>query len=95
LTLIHVSLQKSLNSLVVNCVPLSVNILFGTPNWYMILEMNYTALVAIMEAVVFTSIHYVNLFTAMKICMNPPLSFLKGPIRSRPHVEKGQVIGMV
>jgi hypothetical protein len=37
----------------------------------------------------------VNLSTTMKMCVNPPLAFLKGPTKSSPHVEKGQVIGMV
>jgi hypothetical protein len=43
----------------------------------------------------FTSIHFVNFSTAIKICVNPPLAFLKGPTESSPHVEKSQVIGMV
>jgi hypothetical protein len=48
-----------------------------------------------MEAVGFTSIHFVNLSTAMKMCVNPPLAFLKRPTKSSPYVKKGQVIGMV
>jgi hypothetical protein len=40
-------------------------------------------------------IHFVNLSTATKMCVNPPLAFLKGPTKSSPNVEKGQVIGMV
>jgi hypothetical protein len=69
--------------------------LLGTPNLYMISLMISTALAAIMEAAGFTSIHFVNLSTAMKMCVNPPLAFLKGPTKSGPNVEKGQVIGMV
>jgi hypothetical protein len=66
----------------------------------MISQMNYMALAAVMEAVSFTLIHLVNLSTAMKMCatkmcVNLPLAFLKGPTRFNPHVEKGQVIGMV
>jgi hypothetical protein len=61
----------------------------------MISLMNSTALVAIMVAVGFTLIHFVNLSTTMKMCVNPPLAFLNGPTRSSPHVEKDQVIGMV
>jgi hypothetical protein len=61
----------------------------------MISQMNYMALAAVMEAVSFTLIHLVNLSTATKMCVNLPLAFLKGPTRSNPHVEKGQVIGMV
>jgi hypothetical protein len=30
-----------------------------------------------------------------KMCVNPPLAYFKGPTKSSPHVEKGQVIGMV
>jgi hypothetical protein len=48
-----------------------------------------------MEVAGFVSIHLVNLSTTMKMCVNPPLAFLNGPIRSSPHVEKGQVISIV
>jgi hypothetical protein len=41
------SAQKSLNSLIVNWVMLSVIILLGTPNRYMIAQMNSMALAAI------------------------------------------------
>jgi hypothetical protein len=61
----------------------------------MIYLMNSTALATVIEAGGFTSIHFMNLSTATKICVNPPLAFLKGPTESSPHVEKGQVIGMV
>jgi hypothetical protein len=63
--------------------------LLGTPNLYMIFLMNSTALAAIMEAAGFTLIHFVNLSTAIKMCVNPPLAFLNIPTRSNPHVEKG------
>jgi hypothetical protein len=69
--------------------------LLGTPNLYMISLMNSIALAAMIEAASFTLIYFVNLSTAMKICVNPPLAFLKGPTKSSPHVEKGQVRGMV
>jgi hypothetical protein len=69
--------------------------LMGMPNRYMISQMNSTALAAVMDDVGFASIHLVILSTAMKICVNPPLSFLNLPTRSSPHVEKSQVIGMV
>jgi hypothetical protein len=62
---------------------------------YMISLMNYIALAAVIEVASFTPIHFVNLSTATKMCVNPPLAFLKGPTKSSPHVEKGQVIGMV
>jgi hypothetical protein len=43
----------------------------------MISLMNYTALATIMEAAGFSSIHFVNLSTAMKMCVNPPLAFIE------------------
>jgi hypothetical protein len=56
---------------------------------YMISLMNSIALAAVIEAARFTSIHFVNLSTATKVCVNQPLAFLKGPTKSSPHVEKG------
>jgi hypothetical protein len=61
----------------------------------MISLMNSTTLAAIMEATGFTSIHFVNLSIATKMCVNPHLAFLKGPTKSSPYGEKSQVIGMV
>jgi hypothetical protein len=72
-----------------------VIILLGMPNLYMISLRNSTASAAIIEAVDFTLIHFVNLSTTTKICVNQPSAFLKGHIKSSPHVEKGQVTGMV
>jgi hypothetical protein len=69
--------------------------LLGTPNLYMISLMNSIALAAMIEAAGFALIHFVNLSTATKMCVNPPLAFLNGPTKSSPHVDKGQVIGMV
>jgi hypothetical protein len=43
----------------------------------MVSLMNSTALATVIEVASFTSIHFVNLSTAMKICVNPPLAFLK------------------
>jgi hypothetical protein len=60
----------------------------------MISLMNSTALATAMEAAGFALMHFVNLSTATKICVNPPLAFLNGPTRSNPNVGKGQVIGM-
>jgi hypothetical protein len=61
----------------------------------MISLMNSTGLAVVMEVAGFTLIHFVNLSTAMKMCVNPPLAFLNGPTRTSPHVEKGQVVDMV
>jgi hypothetical protein len=62
---------------------------------YMIYLMNSTTLAIVIEAAGFTTIHFVNLSTATKMCVNPPLAFMNGPTKSSPHVDKGQVIGMV
>jgi hypothetical protein len=70
-------------------------ILLGMPNFYMISLMNSTTLATVIEAAGFTSIHFMNLSTAMKICVDPTLPFLNGPTKSSPHLEKGQEIGMV
>jgi hypothetical protein len=67
----------------------------GMPNLYLISLMNSTTLATVMEAADFILIHFMNLSTAMKICVNPPLSFLNGPTKSSLYVEKGHVIGMV
>jgi hypothetical protein len=55
----------------------------------MISLMNSTALAAVIEVAGFTSIHFMNLSTATKMCLNPPLSILNGLIKSSPHIEKG------
>jgi hypothetical protein len=72
-----------------------VIILLVTSNRYMISLMNSTGLAVVMEVAGFTLIHFVNLSTAMKMCVNPPLAFLNGPTRTSPHVEMGQVVDMV
>jgi hypothetical protein len=95
LILMPESAQKSLNSFTVNGVPLSMIMLFGTPNMYMISLINSTALAVVMEAAGFALTHFVNLSTTTKMCLNPSFSFLKGPTISSPHVEKDQVMGMV
>jgi hypothetical protein len=87
--------QKSLNYLAVNRVPISVIMLLEMPNLYMISLMNSIALAIVIEAACFTSIHFVNLSIATKMCVNPPLAFLKGHTKSSPRVEKGLEIGMV
>jgi hypothetical protein len=79
----HVCVQKSLNSLAVNWVPLLVIMLLGTPSPYMISQMNSTTLATIMEAPDFALIHLVNLSTTMKMRVNPPFAFLIGPSQRR------------
>jgi hypothetical protein len=48
----------------------------------MISLMNSTTLAAVIEAAGFTLIYFVNLSTVMKMGVNPPLAFLKGPTKS-------------
>ena len=43
----------------------------------------------------FASIHFVNLSTATKICVNPDVPVLSGPIMSKPHAAKGHAKGIV
>jgi hypothetical protein len=64
------------------------------PNLYMISLINSTTLAAVIEAVGFTSIHFMNLSTTMKICVNSPLAFLKEPTK-QPLCGESHVIGMV
>jgi hypothetical protein len=45
----------------------------------MISLMNFTTLAAVIEVIDFTLIHFVNLSTTTKMCVNPPLTFLNGP----------------
>jgi hypothetical protein len=56
---------------------------------------NSTALAAVIEVARFTLIHFVNLSTTMKMCVNLHLGFLNRSTKSSPHMEKGHVIGMV
>jgi hypothetical protein len=56
----------------------------------MISLMNSTTLATVIEAAGFTSIHFVNLSTATKMCVSPPLTFLGRPTRSSPHVKKAR-----
>jgi hypothetical protein len=65
------------------------------PKRYMIYEMNSTTFAAVMEATGFALIHLVNLSNATNMCVNLPLAAFKGPTKSNPYVEKGQVISMV
>jgi hypothetical protein len=60
-------------------------------NQYMISLINCTTLAFVMEVAGFTSIHFVNLSTVTKMCVNHPLAFLSGPTISSPRGRKGQV----
>ena len=58
--------------------------------------MKLTAVVAVELAMGTASIHLVNLSTATRRCVCPPLEdFLSGPTISSPHWAKGQASGIV
>jgi hypothetical protein len=89
------SSQKSKNFFLVNCVPLSVMMEFGTPKRWMIFVKNATTCSDPMLVKGRTSIHLENLSMVTNRCVKPPGAFCKGPTRSRPHTANGQVIGIV
>jgi hypothetical protein len=89
------SSQKSRNFFLVNYVPLSVMIAFGTPKRWMILVKNATACSDLILVKGRTSIHLENLSMATSRCVKPSSAFCKGPTRSRPHTANSQVIGIV
>ena len=90
------SLQKDRNSSAVKLVPLSVMMLLGTPKRYMIDLMKLTAVVAVELVMGTASIYLVNLSTATRRCVCPPLEdFLSGLTISSPHWAKGQASGIV
>jgi hypothetical protein len=89
------SSQKSRNFFPANYVPLSVMIEFGIPKQWMIFVKNATACSDLMLVKGRTSIYLENLSTATNRCVKPPGAFCKGPMRSRPHIANGQVIGIV
>jgi hypothetical protein len=88
------SSQKSRNFFLVNCMPLSVMIEFGSPKRWMMLVKNATACSDLMLFRGQTSIHLENLSIATSRCVKPPGAFCKGPTRSRPHTANGHVMGI-
>jgi hypothetical protein len=84
-----------MNFLLVNWVPLSVMMEFGTPKRWMMLVKNATAYLDRMLVRGRTSIHLENLSMATSTCVKPPDAFCKGPTRSRPHTANNQVKGIV
>src|ERR1041385_5500462 len=90
------SWQKFWNSVAVKFVPLSVMMLWGTPNPKMMDLMKLTV-VRVVELVIGTaSIHLVNLSTTTSRCVRPPFEdFFSGPTMSSPHVANGHDNGMV
>jgi hypothetical protein len=68
--------------------------LLGMPNLYMISLMNSTALAIVIEATGFTSIHCEFIHYDKDVCEST-FSFLERTYQIQPHVEKGQVTGMI
>jgi hypothetical protein len=89
------SSQKSRNFFLVNCVPLSVMMEFGTPKRWMMLVKNATACSDLILVRGRTPIHLENLSMATSRCEKPPGAFCKGPTRSRPYTANDLVMGIV
>jgi hypothetical protein len=81
--------------LLVNWVPLSMMMEFGTLKRWMMLVKNATACSDLMLVRGRTSIHLENLSMATSRCEKPPGAFCKAPTRSRPHTANDQVMGIV
>ena len=79
----------------VNCVPLSVMILLGTPKRQTIDLKNLTADCAITFLTGWTSGHFVNLSIATYKYSKPPTARGKGPRMSSPQTKNGQDKGII
>ena len=79
----------------VNCVPLSVMTLFGTPKRRTSPLKNLTADCAVTFHTASTSGHFVNLSIATYKYSKPPTAWGKGPNMLSPQTEKGQERGIV
>ena len=79
----------------VNCVPLSVITLLGTPKRHTIPLKNLTADYDVTFLTASTFGHFVNLSIATYKYSKPPTAQGKGPSMSSPQTEKGQERGMV
>ena len=79
----------------VNCVPLSVMTLFGTPKRQTSPLKNLTADYAVTFLTGSTSGHFVNLSIATYKYSKPPTARGNGPSMSSPQTENGQERGIV
>ena len=84
-----------MNVRLVNCVPLSVMILLGTPKRQTYPLKNLTADCAVTFLTGSTSSHFVNLSMATYKNSKPPVARGKGPKISSPQTENGQDRGIV
>ena len=73
----------------VNCVPLLVMTLFGTPKWQTSPLKNLTADCVVTFLTASTSGHFVNLSIATYKYSKPPKAWGKGPRMSIPQTENG------
>ena len=80
---------------VVNCVPLSVMTLLGTPKRQTSPLKNLMADCVVTFLTASTSGHFVNLSIATYKYSKPPMARGKGPNMSSPQTKKGQERGMV
>src|SRR3954469_1387392 len=76
-------------------VPLSVMMLCGSPYRLAMSATNLTAVGPSSFLIGLASIHLVNLSTATRRCVMPPLAVLNGPTMSSTHTANGHVIGTV
>ena len=79
----------------VNCVPLSVMTLFGTPKRQTSPLRNLTAHCAVTFLTASTSVHFVNLSIATYKYSKPLTARGKEPSMSSPQTENGQERGIV
>ena len=79
----------------VNCMPLSVMTLFGTPKRQTNPLKNLTADCVVTFLTASTYGHFVNLSIATYKYSKPPTARGKGPSMSSPQTDKGQERGMV
>ena len=78
-----------------NYVPLSVMMVFGTPNLWMISMKNNTACLDLIRLIGRASIQLENLFIATSRWVKPLGAFYRGPTMLSPHTANGHVMGMV
>ena len=89
------SSHNQMNFLLVNYVPLSMMMEFGTPKRWMMSRKNSTACSDLIVEIGRALIHFVNLSTVTSKWVKPTGTFLRGPTRSSPQTTKGHVMGII